>query len=142
MQSTLRRIQATRAPPTASALTKRGSVTPSAYRTSYPCIATPSGGVIEKDETPTGIGFGRWSVVGIKHRAKTSHWLRGCPVRRVGRSQVCIYHECHKLLEAHGGGPPEGLPRFRRIADQQIDLRRPIVARVDLDIALPLQADV
>src|SRR4051812_23024887 len=56
--------------------------------------------------------------------------------------EVGIAHDLHELFEGHGRLPTELLAGLRRVSAQRVDLRGPEVARVDLDVLLPVDAQV
>src|SRR3954447_8405752 len=55
---------------------------------------------------------------------------------------VGVDHDPHELLEGHGRLPAEPLARLRRVPAERVDLGGPEVARVDLDVLLPVDPEV
>ena len=53
---------------------------------------------------------------------------------------VSLNHEVDQLREGYGRFPVQGLPCFRGIRTEVVDLSRPKVARVNLHVLLPIQA--
>ncbi len=58
-----------------------------------------------------------------------------------GELEVVIGHEVDELAEAGGGNPAELLFRLRGVAEEQVDLGRTEVARVDLDQSAAVAVD-
>src|SRR5688572_6552977 len=56
--------------------------------------------------------------------------------------EVGIDHHLHQLRELHLGLPTEELARLRHVAAEVVDLRRTEVARIDLDVAVPVEIEV
>src|ERR1035437_9133161 len=57
----------------------------------------------------------------------------------LGQLKVMRDHDLDQLLEAYLGLPAELLAGFRRVADQQVHLRRTLVALVVLDVFFPVE---
>src|SRR5260221_11597683 len=88
-------------------------------------------------------------------RAASSAGLRGC-VSACGHAvsrgferillarkiQIMVDHHSDQRREADARPPTKLLTRLRRIALQKIDLRRSKIARVDLDVFLPIETDM
>src|SRR5688572_11819477 len=59
----------------------------------------------------------------------------------VSEGQVVVDHQFDELGESHLRFPAELRPGLRRIAKKQLDLRGTVIARIDVDVLLPVEIE-
>src|ERR1043166_526644 len=80
------------------------------------------------------------SMAGALPRALVAGVRQGLLARR--QVHVVIDHHAHELLERGARLPAQRLLHLGRVALEEIDLGRAEIARIDLDVLLPVEPDL
>src|SRR6185503_17905514 len=90
----------------------------------------------------------RWPATYTRLSSCMREFVYGMLVRRAnaecraftrGALEILADHHAHQVLERNAGFPPELGPRLGRVAEQIVDFRGAVVARIDLDVLPPVE---